>query len=97
MNIEPAEKISGIAEIPGDKSITHRAVMFNAAAEGKAKITRALVGEDCLSTVSCMKALGAKIEPGRAKPLPSKARPNLKITRCAIAATAARLCASYAA
>ena len=62
MNIEPAEKISGIAEIPGDKSITHRAVMFNAAADGKAKITRALGGEDCLSTVSCMKALGAKIE-----------------------------------
>lgn len=62
MNIQPVDSISEVYDIPGDKSITHRAVMFNAAAEGKAEITNALAGEDCLSTISCMRALGAKIE-----------------------------------
>lgn len=46
----------------GDKSITHRAIMFNAIAEGEADITGALLGEDCLSTAACMRALGAKVE-----------------------------------
>ena len=48
--------------LPGDKSITHRAVMFNAMAEGEATVTDALVGEDCLSTCRCMRALGATVE-----------------------------------
>ena len=48
--------------LPGDKSITHRAIMFNAGAEGEAIVTGALLGEDCLSTLECMRSLGAKIE-----------------------------------
>ena len=48
--------------LPGDKSITHRALMLNSAAEGEAVITNALCGEDCVSTCSCMRALGAKID-----------------------------------
>lgn len=62
MRIEPVQSVFKTFTVPGDKSITHRAVMFNAAAEGRAKIVNALVGEDCLSTVECMRALGAKIE-----------------------------------
>ena len=51
----------GEFERPGDKSITHRAVMFNGGANGEAKITNALMGEDCLSTCRCMQALGASV------------------------------------
>ena len=48
--------------LPGDKSVTHRAVMLNASADGEAVITNALMGEDCLSTCDCMRALGAEIQ-----------------------------------
>lgn len=57
----PVEKFEGEFLLPGDKSITHRAIMFNAAAEGEAVITGALLGEDCLSTARCMRALGAEV------------------------------------
>ncbi|KEK20540.1 3-phosphoshikimate 1-carboxyvinyltransferase [Bacillus manliponensis] len=52
----------GAIEIPGDKSISHRAVMFGAIAEGKTKISNFLEGEDCLSTISCFQKLGVTIE-----------------------------------
>mgnify|MGYP000948399463 CR=1 FL=1 len=61
MTIKPLKRISGAFDLPGDKSITHRAIMFNAIAEGEAKIHNALLGEDCLATIECMKKLGAKI------------------------------------
>ena len=51
----------GEFDLPGDKSITHRAVMFNGASNGEAVITNALVGEDCLSTCNCMQKLGATV------------------------------------
>lgn len=60
--IDSRECFEGEFDLPGDKSITHRAIMFNAAAEGEAVITNALTGEDCLSTASCMRALGASVE-----------------------------------
>ena len=56
------EYFSGEFSLPGDKSITHRAVMFNAGANGEAVVENALVGEDCLSTCACMQTLGAKVE-----------------------------------
>ena len=62
MNISPRREFYGTFDIPGDKSITHRAIMFNAAAEGEAVISNALLGEDCLSTAACMRALGAQVE-----------------------------------
>ena len=52
----------GEFSLPGDKSITHRAVMLNGGAGGEAIVTNALTGEDCLSTCGCLRALGAKIE-----------------------------------
>ncbi|WP_369900362.1 3-phosphoshikimate 1-carboxyvinyltransferase [Bacillus manliponensis] len=54
--------LRGTIEIPGDKSISHRAVMFGAIGEGKTKISNFLEGEDCLSTISCFQKLGVTIE-----------------------------------
>ena len=62
MNISPRKEFYGTFDIPGDKSVTHRAIMFNGAAEGEAVVSNALLGEDCLSTAACMRALGAQIE-----------------------------------
>lgn len=59
------QKISGLrgeAIVPGDKSISHRAVMFGALAKGKTQITGFLRGADCLSTISCFRQLGISIE-----------------------------------
>lgn len=60
--IDAREYFSGEFDLPGDKSITHRAVMLNSAADGEAVISNALMGEDCLSTCRCMRTLGAQIE-----------------------------------
>jgi len=49
--------------MPGDKSITHRALIFSALTTGKSRITGALGALDCLSTVSCLRRLGLIIEP----------------------------------
>ncbi len=62
LRIEARENFEGEFCLPGDKSITHRAVMLNAGAEGEALITNALMGEDCLSTCGCMRALGADVQ-----------------------------------
>jgi len=62
ITIKPREYFDGEFILPGDKSITHRAVMLNSGADGEAVITNALLGEDCLSTCRCMQALGANVE-----------------------------------
>jgi 3-phosphoshikimate 1-carboxyvinyltransferase len=46
---------------PGDKSISHRAAMFAALAEGRSRITGFLPGDDCLNTIRCLQALGVAI------------------------------------
>ncbi len=60
--IRSREYFEGEFELPGDKSVTHRAIMLNSGADGEATITNALMGEDCLSTCSCMRSLGAEID-----------------------------------
>ncbi|MBO5458601.1 MAG: 3-phosphoshikimate 1-carboxyvinyltransferase [Clostridia bacterium] len=60
--IHAREYFEGEFELPGDKSITHRAIMLNGGSEGEAVITNALMGEDCVSTCRCMRALGAEID-----------------------------------
>lgn len=62
MAVSTARRLRGTIAVPGDKSISHRAVMFNAIAEGNARITNFLAGEDCLATIACLRALGARIE-----------------------------------
>lgn len=56
--IKPANSIKGEFNVPGDKSISHRAVMFGALAEGVTEVENFLMGEDCLSTLQCFNALG---------------------------------------
>ena len=54
--------LKGEVTIPGDKSISHRAVMFGSLAEGATEVTNFLQGADCLSTISCFRKLGIQIE-----------------------------------
>ncbi|MCJ7791280.1 MAG: 3-phosphoshikimate 1-carboxyvinyltransferase, partial [Dehalococcoidia bacterium] len=59
--IKPCPRLEGEVVLPGDKSISHRAVILNSLAKGKAKIDNFAPGGDCLATVRCLKALGVKI------------------------------------
>lgn len=54
--------LRGELEIPGDKSISHRAIMFGSLAKGTTEVTHFLQGADCLSTISCFQKLGIEIE-----------------------------------
>ncbi|QOR65259.1 3-phosphoshikimate 1-carboxyvinyltransferase [Cytobacillus suaedae] len=54
-------KLSGSITIPGDKSISHRAVMFGSIAHGKTTVLNFLEGEDCLSTIDCFRKMGVDI------------------------------------
>lgn len=57
----PASPLQGLIQVPGDKSISHRALMLGAIATGETKIQGLLLGEDPRSTAECFRALGAKI------------------------------------
>ena len=54
--------LQGTLTIPGDKSVSHRSVMFGAIATGKTTVDGFLLGEDCLSTIDCFRKLGVKID-----------------------------------
>ncbi len=54
--------LHGEIEIPGDKSVSHRSVMFSGLAETPVHIKNFLPSADCLSTVSCMEAMGVKVQ-----------------------------------
>ena len=54
--------LRGTIQVPGDKSISHRSVMFGAIAEGTTTVEGFLLGEDCLSTIDCFRKLGVKID-----------------------------------
>lgn len=56
-----AKGLTGTVNVPGDKSISHRAVMFGAIANGTTTVTNFLLGDDCLSTISCFRKLGVEI------------------------------------
>jgi len=58
----PVERINGCIQVPGDKSISHRAVMLGAVANGTTEITGFLPGEDCLATLAAFDAMGVSIE-----------------------------------
>ncbi len=62
ITIAPAASIRGTISVPGDKSITHRALLLNSVARGKSQISGAGLGDDCLSTISCLRQLGVQIE-----------------------------------
>ena len=55
---EPSENLSGEIEIPGDKSISHRSIIFGSLASGVSEFTNFLSGEDCLATLSAFREMG---------------------------------------
>lgn len=59
--LQKIDKINGTLELPGDKSISHRAVMFSAMAKGESKIYNLSNGEDVKSSQKCFQQLGAEI------------------------------------
>lgn len=62
MIIKKSSALKGSLSVPGDKSISHRAVMFGALARGTTEVTNFLRGADCLSTIDCFRKLGVEIE-----------------------------------
>ena len=54
--------LSGRVRVPGDKSISHRALILGAMAVGETRISGLLEGEDVLNTAKAMQALGARVE-----------------------------------
>lgn len=62
MKFTRSNGLHGEVTIPGDKSISHRSVMFGSIAKGETEITNFLQGADCLSTISCFRAMGIEIE-----------------------------------
>ncbi|MFK7887258.1 MAG: 3-phosphoshikimate 1-carboxyvinyltransferase [Gammaproteobacteria bacterium] len=60
--IAPGCRLTGDIRVPGDKSISHRALMFGAIARGTTDVRNLLESEDCLATLNALLALGANIE-----------------------------------
>ena len=54
-------QLKGTFKVPGDKSISHRAVMFGSLAHGKTIINGLLTGDDCLNTIACFRQMGVEI------------------------------------
>ena len=61
MIIRPARNLEGVVHLPGDKSISHRAAMLAAIAEGTSRISNFATSADCASTLACMKGLGVEV------------------------------------
>ncbi|UNC92907.1 3-phosphoshikimate 1-carboxyvinyltransferase [Candidatus Contubernalis alkaliaceticus] len=62
LKIQPKPFIRGKVKVPGDKSISHRAVIFGSLAEGTSEIEGFLQGEDCSRTITCFREMGICID-----------------------------------
>ncbi len=62
MEIKKIKRARGVLTVPGDKSISHRAVMLGSLADGVTEITGFLPGADCLSTIDCFRSMGVEID-----------------------------------
>ena len=60
--LQPSGQLAGEARVPGDKSISHRSIMFGALAEGTTKVSGFLEGEDALATLGAFRAMGVEID-----------------------------------
>ena len=60
--VGPGGRVEGEITVPGDKSISHRALMLGGIAEGVTDITGFLAGEDCLATLRALQAMGVQID-----------------------------------
>ncbi|MFO1351123.1 MAG: 3-phosphoshikimate 1-carboxyvinyltransferase [Gammaproteobacteria bacterium] len=63
--VAPSRVLTGRLRVPGDKSISHRALMFGSLAEGVTEISGFLPGEDCLATLNAFRAMGVRIDHSR--------------------------------
>lgn len=61
MKLTTKTALKGEVTIPGDKSISHRSIMFGSIADGTTEVTHFLEGADCLSTISCFQKMGIEI------------------------------------
>jgi 3-phosphoshikimate 1-carboxyvinyltransferase len=59
--VRPIARLAGQAEVPGDKSVSHRSVLLGALAEGVSEVQGYLEAEDCLRTIAAVQALGAEV------------------------------------
>jgi 3-phosphoshikimate 1-carboxyvinyltransferase len=62
LTVNPGRSLTGNLTVPGDKSVTHRAIIFTALAEGKSVVSGYCPGEDCLNTMRALQALGIRID-----------------------------------
>jgi 3-phosphoshikimate 1-carboxyvinyltransferase len=60
--VEPGAAVAGVVRVPGDKSISHRALMLGAVASGRTHVRGFLEGEDCLATLEAVRRLGVVVE-----------------------------------
>ncbi len=62
MKLKYTAPLRGEVEVPGDKSISHRSIMFGALAQGRTEVSHFLTGADCLSTIACFRKMGIEIK-----------------------------------
>ena len=77
--VEPGRALKGEIQVPGDKSISHRAIMCASLASGVSTISGFLESEDCLATLKAFQSLGIKIDRKKAKVSCLKLFPCLKL------------------
>src|SRR5471030_66605 len=98
LTVRQARQIGGEISVPGDKSLSHRAVLFSALADGTTVITGFLPGEDCVCTMRMLQAMGCTIEADTKTRLvvtgiSGKLHPPLEPLDCGNSGTAMRLLA----
>ncbi len=71
ITIEPPALLQGQLTLPGDKSISHRAAIVNSLSTGKARILNFAPGQDCMATVTCLRALGIRARKTRSDDSPT--------------------------
>lgn len=62
LTITPGRPLKGITDVPGDKSVTHRAIILTSLAEGLSTVSGYCRGEDCLNTMRAFQSLGVRID-----------------------------------
>lgn len=60
--VKPLKKMRGALEVPGDKSISHRALMLGALTDGSIVVENFLPGGDCLATLNCLRNMGVRVD-----------------------------------
>jgi len=80
VSVKSPKRIQGSVEAPSDKSISHRAVIFNALAKGNSVIQNFSASADCMSTVRCLRQLGAQIITSNTNKLSHNYTRTLRVT-----------------